>query len=459
MSFRGFQFLECVRQREQSDWLEQPAQSIEEQLRQTSLSFKERALSRAEQLAPVIGVSEQLNRQQKLYSQLFIGLIAIMSVLGGLAVLQGFKQSQINVYWLLISLLGVNTFAMGFWGLAMAGKPTVRQSPLLALLRGLGKRTIKRLGLSPSTGYELLWSGQIGRWRSSVLIHLFWSAYLLAGLAVLLLIMLSQQIDFVWGTTILADPAFVAITQALAKLPAALSFAVPATEQILQTRIGRIPQDPESARYAWSGFLVGVMLLYGVVPRLLLAGFSAWRLRVARDLYQPDWSQPYFVRLRERLMPGVKPLGVVDPDTQQHPVDNAEKEMAELSAVEAEAAEQGFMFAYEWSPEYDWPIRADFKATDLGVAANREQQKQILVAVGSAPAPITVFVLLHQTVDRGFVRFVRELSAAGNHKVGLVVVEYQESPARQRRWHAWRHAAEQAGVIEQKIHLLKMVSQ
>ena len=38
----------------------------------------------------------------------------------------------------------------------------------------------------------------------------------------------------------------------------------------------------ESARQAWAAWLVGVLLVYGVVPRLLLALFCRWRWKTGQ---------------------------------------------------------------------------------------------------------------------------------------------------------------------------------
>ena len=116
-------------------------------------------------------------------------------------------------------------------------------------------------------------TGRIGKWRISALTHKFWLVYLASGLALLILMMLAKQYNFTWGTTLLPDSSLPQITRLLGAPLEAIGLPVPQDEQITVSRIGIKGQDTET-RTAWAGFLMGVLLLYGIVPRILVLGLS-----------------------------------------------------------------------------------------------------------------------------------------------------------------------------------------
>lgn len=50
--------------------------------------------------------------------------------------------------------------------------------------------------------WEACLGGRVGKWRFSLLTHRLWLSYLLAGIAILILLMTAKQYDFIWGTTL-----------------------------------------------------------------------------------------------------------------------------------------------------------------------------------------------------------------------------------------------------------------
>ena len=68
--------------------------------------------------------------------------------------------------------------------------------------------------------------------------------------------------------TLLGGDSFIAMTQAIGSLPALLGFSLPDAELIRAS--GDSALANESARLSWAGWLVGVLLVYGLLPRLLL---------------------------------------------------------------------------------------------------------------------------------------------------------------------------------------------
>jgi hypothetical protein len=96
--------------------------------------------------------------------------------------------------------------------------------------------------------------------------------------------------------------------------------------------------DIESARQAWATWLVGVLVVYGVLPRLLLTLFCFWRWNSGKAALRLDLNLPGYAQLRERLMPTSERLGVND------------AEPAQLHRVESSVSEHSPAKAPCWSP-------------------------------------------------------------------------------------------------------------
>jgi len=144
--------------------------------------------------------------------------------------------------------------------------------------------------------------------------------------------MATRRYGFVWETTILGGDTFVAMTQALGALPASLGFSVPSVEMIRAS--GDAALNIESARQAWAAWLVGVLLVYGVLPRLLLALFCLWRWKTGQAALHLDLNLPGYAQLRERLMPTSERLGISDAAPEQlHRVENTASDLQSDGAL------------------------------------------------------------------------------------------------------------------------------
>ncbi len=472
-TFERYQVLDVIKRAEEheagSSGTLSEAASIERSLQQSQQSFHQKALSRADQLAGLTGAKSQLEAVIVWAKRIIAVMALCMVVLGGLAVLQALRTSTpaINIYWLGLMLLGVNTISMVLWFFTeILQQKEGQKSPLVAVFKGVFSRLAARF-LSPLTmasWAQLNLTGRIGRWRISCLLHGFWVMYLSGGLLLLLLILASRQVDFVWGTTLLSSDAFVWLTHQLSVLPELFRFAVPDVEQILQSRSGNVVLNPDYTRHAWSGFLIGSILLYGIMPRCLLWLLSIWRLRAAQKSYQPDWNQRYFIQLRARLTRLTHNIGVVDPEqnserkatdkkTDASLVADTELLSDRLSAIPQEA----YSLAYELAERYSWPNPELMQFTDLGNVTTRSQQKELLASLPAKDSTVVCGVMLEQAADRGALRFLRELKKVA--QVHLFVLDnYAEqlaemSEQRQQRWSSWVHIADQAGLSEADVIL------
>ena len=231
-----------------------------------------------------------------------IVLLGILALLGGFisatslinAGTQGVDGRSVNVVWMVLVLLFVPMLSLLLWLIFTLFSGGSGQTPLgklaLWLQRHLPGQTPERLRLGQAllglmTNHRLLGSAM------SSLSHALWLLTLLAVILGLLLMLATQRHVFVWETTILQGGMFVDFVNALGKLPALLGFATPSVDMILASGNSQNTQT-ELARHAWASWLVGCVLVYGILPRLAAFGvsFGMWRYGLTR--LRLDQSNP-----------------------------------------------------------------------------------------------------------------------------------------------------------------------
>jgi len=213
--------------------------------------------------------------------------------------------------------------------------------------------------------------------------------------------MATRRYGFVWETTILSADTFIAVTQALGVLPALLGFSVPTEEMIRAS--GDAALNIESARQAWAAWLVGVLLVYGVVPRLLLALFCLWRWKTGQMALRLDLNLPGYAQLRERLMPTSERLGVSD------------MAPAQLHRVESGATEQpsdgALLVAIELDDQRPWPPQLPKNVSDAGILDSRESRHKLLEQLSRfPPARLAIACDPRRSPDRGSLALIAELA-------------------------------------------------
>lgn len=203
---------------------------------------------------------------------LVLVIVAVVSGAGLAFAALSDGQIAVNVFWALGSLLGLNLILLLSWalGLVFAGEHGATLGRLWLWLSEKLARDAKAAQLAPAL-LLLLQRHKLNRWAIGVLVNSLWLLAMLSALAILLTLMATRRYGFVWETTLLSADTFVAMTQTLGTLPALLGFNVPTVEMIRAS--GDTALNIESARQAWATWLVGVLVVYGVVPRLLLALF------------------------------------------------------------------------------------------------------------------------------------------------------------------------------------------
>ncbi len=343
-------------------------------------------------------------------------ILALLLGFGAAAGVLGDGSRPVNVVWALGGLLGVHLASLLLWllGMALAGRGRAASAGRGGLAGRLWLRLVSALDRStaaadlPAALAGLLGRGRLAAWGVAAVSHGLWALALGGAAAGVLLLLATRRYGFVWETTILPAQAFVSLVKALGVLPAVFGFPVPDAATVVASGDGAVTS--EAGRRAWSGWLLGCLLVYGVVPRLVLAAACAglWQRSVRRLAL--DLSRAGYARLRFRLLPASERLGVSDPAPGAMPRPHrpgahpAEGEAAALVALELGDD-------LRWPPDFDAAGGEVVDTVDAGRLDSREQRRAALVRFQAhPPRRLLIAVDARLTPDRGSLGLIGELA-------------------------------------------------
>ncbi|MFJ4249254.1 Protein of unknown function [Pseudomonas helmanticensis] len=347
-------------------------------------------------------------------ARLALVLLMIFAVLSGAGLaFAALGQTPVNVFWALGSLLGLNLILLLSWllGLIFAGEHGATLGRLWLWLSEKMARDAKAAQLAPAL-LLMLQRKKLNRWALGTLVNGLWLLAMLSALILLLTLMATRRYGFVWETTILSADTFIHVTHALGYLPSLLGFNVPTVEMIRAS--GDAALDIESARQAWATWLVGVLMVYGVLPRLLLTLLCFWRWNSGKTALRLDLNLPGYAQLRERLMPTSERLGVNDPaPAQLHRVESSVGELASEGAL---------LVAIELDEQRPWPPALPENVSNAGILDSRESRHKLLEQLSRfPPARLAIACDPRRSPDRGSLALIAELArSAGETRVWLL---------------------------------------
>ncbi|MDR6539510.1 DUF2868 domain-containing protein [Variovorax soli] len=391
-----------------------------------------RIVERARLLGQRIGLQDELARARAWAPWILLGLVALI-VLGGLTLagsVVGGSERSINVVVALASLLGLHLLTLLLWLLGLVlplGALNLSFGWLwLALTARVagGRRGQAPLLLRAAT--RLLVRARLAPWALGFVSHAIWSLSFFVVLAVLLFDLAFRRYTLSWETTILAPDFFVQAVQWLGRAPSWLGFPVPDAQTVLS------PQATAAGQRDWALWLAGCILIYGLLPRLVLALLCAGVWRARRKALQPDVSQPYQQRLLARFE-ALAPRQIVDDDP-------GSARRGALAGLAADQTRDMLMaIGFELPEELPWPPAALDAAgaqtlrTD-GSASGRREALDLLARL--RPRRVLVGCNAAATPDRGTERFLREVAALST-ECRLWLQGGGATPEARNRWHAW----------------------
>lgn len=417
---------EAVRLRE-AHWGLLDDQHAVRMARQGPPDFTERLLLRADELGRVDELARHL-MQWRQAGWLALAALALFAVLAGATSALGALGDgtrPVNIVWALSALLGLHALTFLFWVASLLWPQARGAGGLGALWLWLMRRVARgpHAALIPSAFVNLLAQGGMRRSLFGAMSHLLWTLALASALATMVFVLSTAQYQFVWATTLLSPERFVGLSQTLGAVPAWFGFPLPDPDLVRAS--DGTTQLPAAVQTQWSLWLLGVIVVYGLVPRVAALVWCGWRVQRARAAVVVDTNLPGFIELRERLLPTEQHLGIDRPVTEVHAPHLHPPTPLTISS------DQPALVALELSVEADWPPFPLLpQVADLGRLDSREQRRQVLNALAAQPVGRLLVVCdAEQTPDRGTMGLISELS---RHAAALGV--WVPSGARHALW-------------------------
>jgi Protein of unknown function (DUF2868). len=407
--------------------------------------LEQRVIIRAQSLPIASSVADALRQLRGTFG-LVVALALILAALAGSVTahtaLSIQEHEPVNFFWVFGSVLGVPSIALLAWLIVVFVKPGTASARSLgrgafALTRRLTQwlhRGPAHLAAVQGTATVLARS-DIGRWMLGAISHGLWLSFLVGCLMAVVFLLGTRHYTFGWETTILSERAYVPLTRALAIAPQAMGFPTPSTQQIKASQWTGQGDLPVASREAWSGLLLGSIVVYGLMPRalcLLVCVVLGWR---ACARFRLDLTLPGYARLEARLLPVSTSLGVIDTDDNRETEQAGESVMAPLPLWPVPSQGPVAIMGLETDrPASTWPPRLTrVEWLDLGFVDSGNERLRALEQIKSAvtaPRLIVVVCSLALTPDRGIRAFIGELQQSTHIPVVLVLTEGQRLRAR-----------------------------
>lgn len=357
------------------------------QLRHTHDSVADKLHRRAVLIDRNQVLSDRLQQHQQYQKYGFYCALVLWAVVGFASTYGLMQQSAVNFFVLLLGVLGVNTVMLIIWLLNVFLR---RETPSLMMIwfnlfqkNHVLDQAICQLSQESSFRKHHIW-------HKSVLAQQLALSGLLGMFGAALLLLLVRQYRFTWESTLLSHETFTQMMAILAWLPEKLGFEVPNTAAILASR----NQLDEVNAAAWGGLLLGSLLCYGVVPRVLAWAISVWQRQ--QNLPQLDLNLPYYQNITQKWQ-----RRIVDNDTDYTP-----DVVRVVPSVATQNIQQYWSVALDiLPPDEQWyQHQLGHQWLDYGVIASREDWAQLAQRLEGQAVQLMVAVRANQTPDRGTIR-------------------------------------------------------
>lgn len=414
-------------------WVEQAGPLDDSEAVRAALSrasdAPDRIAVRARELGDRIGLQAEWARMRQWAPWVLLAMVALI-VFAGLGVagnVVGGGERHINVMVALVSLLGLHALTLLLWLIGLALPAGSLNASLGAIWLALtarvagGKRGQAPVLLRAATG--LLNRARLTPWALGFVSHTIWALSFAVVLAALLFALAFRNYTLSWETTILEPAFFVRSVELLGVAPGWLGFPVPDAATVLT------PDAGLAAQRTWALWLTGCVVVYGLLPRLLLALLSAGVWQARKRKLQPDLGEPYYRKLAARFEALQAPVVIdADPGRPSHG--------APVGLPADRTQDALWLIGFELPDDLPWPP-ADLQsaaAQTLRVDGSASQRSHALDALAKArPARVVLACHAAASPDRGTERFVREVqSHCGECRLWLLGTE--AAPGRWQRW-------------------------
>ena len=175
--------------------------------------------------------------------------------------------------------------------------------------------------------------------------------------------------------------------------------------------------------------------------------------RHAQSLFALDYYLPYYINLRQRLMPQASHGEIVDADTSPPVISETPLKMPVPHALPVETK----WVAVELGDNMSWPPTSINMANDLGQVINRESLTLIQQRLQDNKHPvIAVAVSSARSPDRGVQRTIASLTSSSAQRWLVLLKEHEDEPVSSTRLAAWYRLAEACYIPAD--HVITMIS-
>lgn len=355
-----------------------------------------------------------LRLQLQIVRALKIGLVllSVFFLLLGFGVALGAFASpdgQLNVVFTLLAFLALPSLSFLFWLLSffVSAGGTHDGVGLSRLWLWLSSRLIKgpdQLLLWQAL-MQMLQTQRLVRWVFGSLHHWLWLCTLLSAMMTVLVFLSVKRYSFNWETTLLSPSVFVGIVQWLGLIPSWFGFTTPAVDIIRES--DGLQVASAAHQVLWASWLIGCVVVYGVLPRVLALLFClamGWR---QLKTYTLDLNQPGLIEQKTRLMPHIEAIGIdAQPPADQVPLTAQRIARPLLTAFTG-------VVGVELPTDIEWPpFTLPRQWVDKGIVDNREQRQTLLADLSRQPTQhLVLCVDGSQTPDRGLIAWLVELAS------------------------------------------------
>ncbi len=389
-----------------------------------------RILKRAESLAEHRGIVET-TASWHAHGRTAIAIFSVIVFLGGFLVAAsalGDGSRAVNIVFALVALLGIHFLTLILWGLSvvhaqrsMPGSPGTLWIRLTALLTRSRYRPVMLQAL-----VGMLGRARLLPWLIGGISHTLWCLAFLGILGGLLFMLAFREYHFTWNTTILPTEFFIALTQTLGRIPQVFGFLTPDAETV------RNPANSASAQSVWASWLIGCVIIYGLLPRAVLAVLCLIRSHHGLSRLDIDHSLNYYIELKNRIQAAEGKGTIVDPD-------NGEQSLFITNQSSQTGSGHGtFLVGIEIPEDISWPPAQSGSAVKAQKIASGNERHRLLRTLSEAPVKqLLIACDAHSSPDRGTLRLIAEIKGYAEHCKAWLMLRSERTadPDRIEHWH------------------------
>ena len=408
---------------------------------------------------------DQLRQGTSLLIVAVVLLSILVGAMAGRATLAGPRDEPINIFWLIGAILGGQTiFLLAWLVLAFLGPGALLSGSLGGFVMRVIGWLFSRRSNTSAASVAMAWlglttRGAVGRWTFASISHGWWLGFNVGCMAMVVFVLGTRQFSFSWESTIFSATTYQRVTEFIAIGPRSFGVETPRSEQIAASQFD--PTDPAAfpvqsseERAAWSNLLIGSLLLYGLLPRLLLTGASLGLRRRAVRLVRLDLTLPTYIAARHHLRRITAQQGGSD-----DPASTDEPRTSTRGRDSVRPVGRPMWLTLE-SESVNAPFGRHDGVVELGRVDGRESEQRVLALLRdgeSEPSPLIVCCDLRTTPDRGVRRFLADATAALQQPPQLVLTggealrQRLDAEGVRSRVGQWRHAAEIVGIPAEHV--------